>query len=35
MYFSDWVKNPEWCVRGKTREWVKKQARLSSNLENP
>ena len=35
IYFTDWVKNPEWCVRGKTREWVKEQARLSGNLENP
>lgn len=35
MYFTDWVKTPEWCVRGKTREWVKEQARLSRNLENP
>lgn len=34
MYFTDWVKTPEWCVRGKTREWVKEQARLSRNLEN-
>lgn len=25
----DWVKNPEWCVRGKSREWVKEQARLA------
>ncbi|WP_313237955.1 hypothetical protein [Delftia acidovorans] len=28
-YFMDWVKNPEWCVRGKSREWVKEQARLA------
>ena len=25
----DWVKNSEWCVRGKSREWVKEQARLA------
>lgn len=25
----DWVKNPEWCVRGKSREWVKEQASLA------
>lgn len=29
IYFTDWVKTPEWCVRGKSREWVKEQARLA------
>lgn len=29
IYFTDWVKNPEWCVRGKSREWVKEQASLA------
>lgn len=29
MYFTDWVKNSEWCVRGKSREWVKEQGRLA------
>ncbi|WP_280190302.1 hypothetical protein [Delftia sp. PS-11] len=29
MYFTDWVKNPDWCVRGKSREWVREQARLA------
>lgn len=29
IYYSDWVKNPDWCVRGKSREWVKEQARLA------
>ncbi|MDR0203334.1 MAG: hypothetical protein LBJ40_14370 [Delftia acidovorans] len=29
MYFTDWVKKPEWCVRGKSREWVREQARLA------
>lgn len=28
IYFTDWVKNPDWCVRGKSREWVNEQARL-------
>ncbi|MDC2859185.1 MULTISPECIES: hypothetical protein [unclassified Delftia] len=36
IYFSDWVKKPEWCVRGKSREWVKEQALLTGNSEiNP
>lgn len=29
MYFTDWVKNPDWCVRGKSREWVREQARTA------
>jgi hypothetical protein len=28
IYFTDWVKNPDWCVRGKSREWVNEQAHL-------
>ena len=35
IYFTDWVKKPEWCVRGKSREWVMEQARLASGPENP
>lgn len=27
MWFTDWVKNPAWCVRGKDRDWVFEQAR--------
>lgn len=26
MWFNDWVRNPEWCVRGKGRAWVLEQA---------
>lgn len=26
MWFTHWVKNPEWCVRGKDRAWVHEQA---------
>lgn len=29
LWFSDWVKNPDWCVQGKTREWVNEQAKLA------
>jgi hypothetical protein len=29
LYFTDWIKNPEWCVKGKDREWVFEQARLA------
>jgi hypothetical protein len=29
LWFNDWVKNPDWCVKGKTREWVNEQARLT------
>ena len=31
MWFTDWVRNPDWCVRGKTREWVAEQARLAES----
>jgi hypothetical protein len=33
IHFTDWVKNPDWCVRGKSREWIKEQAKLVSILE--
>jgi uncharacterized membrane protein len=33
IYFTDWVKNAEWCVRGKSREWVKDQALLTGSSE--
>jgi hypothetical protein len=26
IYFTDWVKNPAWCERGKSPEWLKEQA---------
>lgn len=29
LWFSDWVKNPDWCVQGKTREWIDEQAKLT------
>jgi hypothetical protein len=29
IWFSDWVKNPAWCVKGKDREWVFEQARIA------
>ena len=29
MWFTDWVKNPAWCVRGKDLSWVFEQARLA------
>jgi hypothetical protein len=28
---TDWVKNPDWCVKGKTREWVNEQAALQAS----
>jgi hypothetical protein len=27
IWFSDWVRDPAWCQRGKTLEWVDAQAR--------
>lgn len=26
LWFTDWIKNAEWCVKGKSREWVNEQA---------
>lgn len=26
LWFTDWVRNPDWCVLGKTLEWVDEQA---------
>jgi hypothetical protein len=26
LWFTDWVKNPKWCVPGKNLEWVREQA---------
>ena len=31
LYYSDWVRNPAWCVKGKSREWVREQAAASQN----
>ncbi|AVS80681.1 hypothetical protein C8244_06500 [Paracidovorax avenae] len=27
LWFTDWVRDPAWCVKGKTLEWVNEQAR--------
>jgi hypothetical protein len=32
LYFTDWVKNPAWCVKGKDREWVFEQAKLAEGV---
>ncbi|WOI46025.1 hypothetical protein [Acidovorax sp. BLS4] len=26
FWFTDWVRNPAWCVKGKSLEWVNEQA---------
>ena len=26
IWFSDWMRDPAWCVKGKTLDWVKAQA---------
>ena len=30
MWSTDWVKKPDWCVKGKTRAWVNEQAALQA-----
>jgi hypothetical protein len=32
IWFSDWIKNSEWCVKGKSPEWVFEQAGLPGSL---
>jgi hypothetical protein len=34
-WFVDWVKNPEWCVKGKRPEWVREQARIAQEGKAP
>jgi nitric oxide reductase large subunit len=29
LWFTDWIKNPAWCVKGKDRDWVFEQAKLA------
>ncbi len=29
LWFTDWVRDPAWCVRGKSLDWANEQARLS------
>ena len=29
LWFTDWIKNPEWCVHGKDRQWVHGQAKAA------
>ncbi len=29
LWFTDWVRDPAWCVRGKSLDWVNEQAKLS------
>lgn len=35
VFFSDWVKNPVWCVSGKDRAWVREQAAKSESASTP
>ena len=35
IWFTDWVKNPSWCVRGKDRKWVLEQARITQETAAP
>jgi len=35
LWFTDWVKDPALCVKGKSLEWVNEQARLSRSLATP
>jgi hypothetical protein len=35
VWFTDWVKNPAWCVKGKDRAWVFEQARIAGEGKTP
>ncbi|AVT00833.1 hypothetical protein C8236_06585 [Paracidovorax avenae] len=35
LWFTDWVRDPAWCVKGKSLDWVNEQARLSRSLATP
>ncbi|GKS87236.1 hypothetical protein AVMA1855_23810 [Acidovorax sp. SUPP1855] len=35
MWFTDWVRDPAWCVKGKSLEWVNKQARTAAPHSTP
>jgi hypothetical protein len=35
LWFTDWVKNPTWCVKGKDRAWVFEQARNAAEGKAP
>ncbi|WCM93365.1 hypothetical protein M5C99_01105 [Acidovorax sp. NCPPB 2350] len=30
LWFTDWVRDPAWCVQGKSLEWVNEQARSAT-----
>nr|WP_284405546.1 hypothetical protein [Acidovorax sp. SUPP3434] len=30
LWFSDWVRDPAWCVKGKSLDWVNEQARTAA-----
>lgn len=35
MWFTDWVRDPAWCVKGKSLEWVNEQARIARHPGTP
>ncbi|WP_415267827.1 hypothetical protein [Acidovorax sacchari] len=35
LWFTDWVRDPTWCVKGKSLEWVNRQAQLSKSPATP
>ncbi|WOI46024.1 hypothetical protein [Acidovorax sp. BLS4] len=35
MWFTDWVRDPAWCAKGKSLEWVNEQARIARHPGKP
>ncbi|WP_026433854.1 hypothetical protein [Paracidovorax oryzae] len=32
LWFTDWVRDPAWCVKGKSPEWLNEQAQQSRSI---
>jgi len=35
LWFTDWVRDPAWCVKGKSLDWVNEQARAPASSATP
>lgn len=35
IWFTDWVRDPQWCVKGKSLDWVNEQADATNQRSTP
>lgn len=35
LWFTDWVRNKDWCAKGKDRNWILEQAKNSAFIDAP